>query len=66
MSNKETIEADAKGQFAPSQAEPRSDGLASAVPTAVTGSDDATLDKSGSKTRPKPGFDVRTQTNNRG
>lgn len=66
MSKKETIERDARGQFAPSPAEPSSDGVVSAVPTDVAHCDDATLHKADKKTRPKPGFDIRTQTNNRG
>ena len=66
MTRKETIERDAKGQFAKSQANPRSDGVINAIPTAVTGCDDATLHKSDKKSHPKPGFDVTTQTNHRG
>jgi hypothetical protein len=34
---------DAKGQFAPSQADPKSDGVHSAKPTVITGSEDATV-----------------------
>ena len=66
MSKKDTIKRDARGQFAKSQAQSGSNGVVSAVPTAVTGSDDATLHKSERKPHPKPGFDIRTQTNNRG
>ena len=66
MTSKDTIQRDAKGQFAESQARPRSDGVINAIPTAVTGCDDATLHKSDRKSRPKPGFDVRTQSNHRG
>ena len=36
------VKEDAKGQFAGSQADPRSTGVASAKPTVVTGSEDAT------------------------
>lgn len=48
---------DARGQFAPSQADRRNDGLASATPRDVTGRDDATLERSEEKPSPKPGFD---------
>lgn len=34
---------DAKGQFAPSQADRKADGVHSAKPTVITGSDDATV-----------------------
>ena len=37
-----TAEGDARGQFAPSQADRQADGVASAKPTVVTGSEDAT------------------------
>jgi hypothetical protein len=54
---------DAAGQFAPSQADRTADGVASAKPTVVTGSEDATAhrDPPGKK-RQKDwdvGFDVR-------
>jgi hypothetical protein len=64
MSKKE-IEADARGQFAKSQADSKSDGVANAIPTKVTGYDDATLSKSDKKPSPNPGFDIRNQTNKR-
>jgi hypothetical protein len=64
MSKKE-IEADARGQYAKSQAHPKSDGVANAISTKVTGYDDATLYNSEKKPSPTPGFDVRTQTNKR-
>lgn len=38
-------EADAKGQYAKSQADPKSTGVASAKPTVITGSEDATAHK---------------------
>lgn len=38
-------EDDAKGQYAPSQADPHASGVHSAKPTAVTGSEDATEHK---------------------
>lgn len=65
MTSKKQIEADARGQHAPSQADPKSDGVSSAVPTKVVGYDDATLYKSEKKPSPNPGFDIRTQTNKR-
>jgi hypothetical protein len=36
---------DAKGQFAKSQADRKSDGVISAKPTVITGSEDATVNK---------------------
>jgi hypothetical protein len=63
MTDKKTIEADAQGQFAKSRADPKSDGVANAIPTNVVHEDDATLYKSDKKASPKPGFDIRTQTN---
>jgi hypothetical protein len=65
MTDKKTIEADARGQYAKSEADPKSDGVANAIPTKVVHEDDATLHKSGEKPSPKPGFDIRTQTNKR-
>jgi hypothetical protein len=38
-------EDDAKGQYAPSQADPRASGVHSAKPTVITGSEDATENK---------------------
>lgn len=38
-------EDDAKGQFAPSQADPHASGVHSAKPTVITGSEDATEHK---------------------
>jgi hypothetical protein len=64
--NRTKVENDAKGQFAKSEGDRKSDGVASAVPRAVTGKDDATLHKASEKKSPDPGFDIRTQTNNRG
>lgn len=43
----ETVRADARGQFAPSQAQPNPRGLASANPTVLSGDGDATFDHSG-------------------
>ena len=59
-------EDDARGPFAKSQADRKSDGVASATPRAITGHDDATMENAEKKLSPKPGFDIRTQTNNRG
>jgi len=64
--SKTDVENDAQGQFAKSEGDRKSDGVASAVPRAVTGKDDATLDKASKKKSPDPDFDIRTQTNNRG
>jgi len=36
------IRKDAEGQYAKSQADPKANGVASAKPTVITGSDDAT------------------------
>lgn len=41
------IRADARGQFAPSQAEPNERGLVSAKPTVLYGDGDATFDHAG-------------------
>lgn len=48
-------EDDAKGAFAPSQADRTNDGVASAKPRVITGSDDATINKwpPGKKNPPK-------------
>lgn len=37
-----TVEADAKAQFAPGHADAKASGVASAKPTVITGSEDAT------------------------
>jgi hypothetical protein len=66
MTERKTVEADAKGQFAQSQAVPPEDGVASAIPTEVVGNQDATMFDHEKKQAPKPGFDIRTQTNKRG
>jgi hypothetical protein len=65
MTDKKTIENDARGQYAKSQADPKSDGVVNAIPTNVVHEEDATLFKSGKKPSPNPGFDIRTQTNKR-
>jgi hypothetical protein len=64
MAKKDT-EQDAKGQFAKSRGDRKNNGLASATPRAVTGNDDATLENADKKPSPNPGFDIRTQTNER-
>lgn len=43
--NHPTPKDDARGQFAPSQADRKATGVASAKPTVVTGSEDATAHK---------------------
>lgn len=46
---------DAKGQYAPSQADRKADGVHSAKPTVITGSEDATVhNKPPASTREKP------------
>lgn len=62
---KSEIRKDAEGQYAPSQADGTNDGIASATPRAVTGNDDATMENADKKPSPKPGFDIREQTNKR-
>lgn len=64
-SDHEKIRQDAKGQFAPSQADRKSDGVASATPRNVTGEEDATAANAENLKAPKPGFDIREQTNKR-
>lgn len=44
-SSKDRIQKDAKGQFAPVQSGGKNDGVMSAKPRVVTGSDDATVHK---------------------
>jgi hypothetical protein len=63
--SKSQIARDAEGQFAPSQADRKNDGLASATPRSVTGNDDATIENQDKKPSPNPGFDIREQTNRR-
>lgn len=68
--DKTKIHDDAKGQFAGTQAGGDSDGVASAKPTVVTGSEDATVHKwpPGKEDKPKDwdaNFDIREQTNRR-
>ena len=61
------VHKDAQGQFAGTQAGGDSDGVASAKPTVVTGSEDATVNKwpPGKKDPPKDwdaNFDIRDQS----
>jgi hypothetical protein len=68
--DKAKIHDDAKGQFAGTQAGGDSDGVASAKPTVVTGSEDATVNKwpPGKEDKPKDwnsNFDIREQANRR-
>jgi hypothetical protein len=64
--DKRRTEADARGQYAGSQADRHNDGVASATPPNVTGEEDATLSEADKKKAPGPGFDTRSQTNKRG
>jgi len=57
---------DARGEFAKSQGDRKSDGVASVTPTAITGYEDATMQNADKKPSPNPRFDTRAQTNNRG
>lgn len=50
-------EDDAKGQYAPSQADGKSDGVASAKPTVITGSEDATVNRTPPGQKPVKDFD---------
>lgn len=57
---------DAKGQFAKSQADSKSDGVVSAKPTAVTGSEDATVNRDlPGKTKEDKDWDVNFDTTGR-
>ncbi|OJF96229.1 hypothetical protein [Pararhizobium antarcticum] len=49
---------DAKGQFAKSQAEPQPDGVISAKPTVITGSQDATVNRFPDEKKPGKDWDV--------
>lgn len=48
---------DAKGQYAPSQADSKASGVASAKPTVITGSEDATVHRDPPGKKPKKDFD---------
>lgn len=67
VSSKSTIEQDAKGQFVGTQHGGKSDGVVSAKPTVVTGSEDATVNKwaPGKKDPPDDwdaNYDIRDST----
>jgi hypothetical protein len=51
-------EDDAKGQYAPSQADPKASGVASAKPTVITHSEDATVNRDPPGKKPKKDFDL--------
>lgn len=51
-------EDDAKGQYAPSQADRKASGVASAKPTVITGSEDATVHRDPPGTKSKKDFDL--------
>jgi hypothetical protein len=51
-------EKDAAGQFAKSQADRKSSGVASAKPTVITGSEDATVNKNPGKKKPEKDWDI--------
>lgn len=46
------------GPFAPSQADPKADGVASAKPTTVTGSEDATVNRTPPGKKKEKDWDV--------
>jgi len=51
-------EDDAKGQYAPSQADRKASGVHSAKPTVVTGSEDATVNRTPPGQKKKKDFDL--------
>jgi hypothetical protein len=51
-------EDDAKGQFAPSQADRKATGVHSAKPTVITGSEDATVHKTPPGKKPVKEWDL--------
>lgn len=51
-------EKDAKGQYAPSQADRKASGVNSAKPTVVTGSEDATVNRTPPGQRSEKDFDI--------
>ncbi|WP_137157594.1 hypothetical protein [Rhizobium sp. FKL33] len=52
------IRKDAEGQFAPSQADRKSSGVASAKPTVITGTEDATAAKNPGQKKGPGDWDV--------
>ncbi|WP_312407989.1 hypothetical protein [Rhizobium sp.] len=51
-------EDDAKGQYAPSQADRKADGVHSAKPTVITGSEDATVNNTPPGQKKPKDFDL--------
>jgi len=51
-------EDDAKGQYAPSQADRKANGVHSAKPTVVTGSEDATVNRTPPGEKQEKDFDL--------
>ena len=49
---------DAKGQYAPSQADPKASGVHSAKPTVITGSEDATVHRDPPGKKHEKDFDL--------
>ncbi|GGG13421.1 hypothetical protein GCM10010924_48210 [Rhizobium wenxiniae] len=49
---------DAKGQYAPSQADRKATGVHSAKPTVITGSEDATVHRDPPGKKPEKDFDL--------
>lgn len=58
-------EDDAKGQYAPSQADRKASGVASAKPTVITGSEDATVHRDPPGKKSKKDFDLNYDTADR-
>jgi hypothetical protein len=52
------VENDAKGQYAKSIADPKASGVASAKPTVITGSEDATAHKTPPGKKPVKEWDI--------
>ncbi|WP_246779029.1 hypothetical protein [Rhizobium sp. BK650] len=67
-SDRSDVKKDAEGQFASSQADGKASGVASAKPTAITGSEDATVHKTPPAAKPVMGRDVnfRPSSSNKG
>jgi hypothetical protein len=55
-------EDDAKGQYAPSQADRKATGVHSAKPTVVTGSEDATVHRDAPGKKSEKDFDLNYDT----
>lgn len=52
------VENDAKGQYAPSQADRKANGVASAKPTVITGSEDAAVHRDPPGKKHEKDFDL--------